>query len=110
MALSMILGVIGFFGFGITIHYKTHWLGPVACYGTAYTSLVFMVVCVFGYILDCYRKHNAEAFVAINSRNTLTFGLTFIANPWLQHGGPMEVFCVLGSVFVFCSLLAIPLW
>lgn len=110
MAVAILLGVIGLFGFGITIQYKTHWLGPVACYGTAYTSVVFMVVCVYGYILDCYRKHNAEAFVAINSRNVLTFGLTFIAIPWLERGGPMQVSIVLGSVFLICSLLAIPLW
>lgn len=110
MAIAFVLGIIGFFGFGITIHFQTHWLGPVACFGGAYASLVFLLTCVFGYVLDSYRRHNAEAFVAINSRNTLTFGLTFIANPWLERHGPLKVFCILGTVFVLSSLLAIPLW
>lgn len=110
MIVSFVLGVIGFFGFGLTIHYQTHWLGPVACFGVAYMSLVFSSTCVFGYILDCYRKHNAEAFVAINSRNLLTFGITFIINPWLESAGSLKVFCVLGIGFSLCSMLTIPLW
>lgn len=110
MAVAFVFGIVGFFGFGITIHYETHWAGPVTCFGAAYTSLVFLLTCVFGYVLDSYRRHNAEAFVAINARNTLTFALAFIANPWLEQDGPLKVFCTLGAVFVFCSVLAVPLW
>lgn len=110
MAVSLILGIIGFFGFGITVQLRTHWLGPVLSYGCAYTSMVFMLTCVFGYVLDSYRKHNAEAFVAINLRNTLTFGLTFVANPWVERDGPLRVFCILGGLFIFFTLTTIPLW
>lgn len=110
MVISLVLGVTGFFGFGITVHLKTHWLGPVLSYGCAYTSMVFMMTCVFGYVLDSYRKHNAEAFVAINLRNTLTFGLVFTANPWLERHGPLKVFCILGGLFTFFTLTTIPLW
>lgn len=39
------------------------------------------------------------AFVAINARNLLTFGLTYFVNSWLEKDGPLNVFNVLGSTF-----------
>lgn len=81
MAIAVILGAVGFYGFGLTIHYQTHWSGPVLCYGAVYVSLVFSSTSVFGYVLDSYRKHNAEAFVAINARNLLGESRTSITSP-----------------------------
>lgn len=71
MIVVSVLGAIGFFGFGLTIHYQTHWSKPVLCFGTAYLSLGFSSICIFAYILDSYLKDNAKAIVAINSRNLL---------------------------------------
>ncbi|KAK0658494.1 major facilitator superfamily domain-containing protein [Cercophora samala] len=110
MAVSLITGVVGFFGFGASVEYQTHWSGPVLCFGLANMSLVFAATCVFGYIVDSYRELNEEAFVAINTRNLLTFGLTYFVNGWLQQQGPLVVFCILGALFVFVTLLTIPLW
>jgi hypothetical protein len=39
------------------------------------------------------------AFVAINARNLLTFGLTYFVNDWVTREGPLNVFNVLGSTF-----------
>ncbi len=50
------------------------------------------------------------AFVAINARNLLTFGLTYFVNDWLARDGVLAVFNVLGSVFVAVNVLTIPLW
>ncbi|KAK2609966.1 hypothetical protein N8I77_003430 [Diaporthe amygdali] len=110
IVVAVILGTVGFFGFGATIHYQTHWAGPVLCFGLANMSLVFAATCVFGYIIDAYRSHNEEAFVAINSRNLLTFGLTYFVNNWLAEQGPLVVFCILGALFLFVCSLTIPLW
>ncbi|KUI67138.1 hypothetical protein VM1G_02578 [Cytospora mali] len=107
---AVILGTIGFFGFGATIHYETHWTGPVLCFGIANMSLVFAATCVFGYIIDSYPSHNEEAFVTINSRNFLTFGMTYFVNNWLAQQGPLVVFCTLGALFLFVCSLTIPLW
>jgi hypothetical protein len=52
----------------------------------------------------------AAAFVAINARNLLTFGLTYFVNDWLERDGVLTVFNVLGSIFVAVNLLTIPLW
>ncbi len=50
------------------------------------------------------------AFVAINTRNLLTFGLTYFVNGWLQQSGVLNVFVVLGSIYVAVLLTTIPLW
>ncbi|KAI6367849.1 hypothetical protein MCOR25_004812 [Pyricularia grisea] len=110
MAVAGVLGVVGFFGFGATVHNQTHWVGPVLCFGLANMSLVFASTCVFGYVIDCYRRLNEEAFVAINARNLLTFGFTYFINDWLAMQGPLVVFCILGSLFLGVTLLTVPLW
>ncbi|KAM7218614.1 serine/threonine kinase 16 [Rhypophila decipiens] len=110
MIVAVILGVVGFYGFGAAVEYETHWSGPVLCFGFANMSLVFASTCVFGYVVDSYRTLNEEAFVAINARNLLTFGLTYFVNDWLAAQGPLVVFCILGSLFLAVCLLTIPLW
>ncbi|TLS23790.1 uncharacterized protein PpBr36_06247 [Pyricularia pennisetigena] len=99
MAVAGVLGGVGFFGFGATVHGQTHWVGPVLCFGLANMSLVFASTCVFGYVIDCYRPLNEEAFVAINTRNLLTFGFTYFVNDWLAAQGPLAVFAYWGRFF-----------
>lgn len=41
MVLVVILGTVGFFGFGITIHDVTNWTGPVLTFGLANMALAF---------------------------------------------------------------------
>ena len=110
MAIAVVLGTVGFFGFGASIHYQTHWLGPVLCFGFANMSMCFAATCVFGYIVDSYRTLNEEAMVSINARNLLTFGLTYFVNGWLAERGPLEVFCILGGLFLIATFLTIPMW
>ncbi|CAG8949735.1 hypothetical protein HYFRA_00004054 [Hymenoscyphus fraxineus] len=106
----LLLGVVGFFGFGASVHYQTHWIGPVLCFGFANMALAFASGCCFGYVIDSYENVSEEAFVAINARNILTFGLTYFVNDWLEKDGVLAVFNVLGSAFVAVTALTIPLW
>ncbi|OJJ59635.1 hypothetical protein ASPSYDRAFT_1174703 [Aspergillus sydowii CBS 593.65] len=110
ISVGFILGVAGFFGYGATVHYKTHWTGPVIAYGLVSAALAFVSTCVFGYIIDAYGDLGEEAFVAINARNFLSFGILYFINAWLARDGVLEVFVILGSMFVFTSLLTVPLW
>lgn len=48
--------------------------------------------------------------MAINTRNILTFGLTYFVNTWLDDSGVLNVFMVLGSIYVGVLLTTIPLW
>jgi len=106
----MLIGVTGFYGFGATVHYQTHWIGPVLTFGFANMAMAFANGCVFGYVIDSYESLSEEAFVAINTRNILTFGLTYFVNDWLSKDGALAVFNVLGSVFLAVCLSTIPLW
>ena len=110
MIVAIILGTVGFFGFGVTVHNKTHWTGPVLTYGLASMSFAFLSTCVFGYLLDSYQHLIEEAFVAINTRNIFTFGLTYFVNDWLARDGALKVFNVLGGCFLAVCMLTIPLW
>jgi len=110
MSIVTLLGVTGFFGFGATVHYHTHWIGPVLTFGFANMALAFANGCVFGYVIDSYDYLSEEAFVAINARNLLTFGLTYFVNNWLAKSGPLEVFNVLGGCFIAVCGLTVPLW
>jgi len=110
MLVVVVLGTVGFYGFGATVDAKTHWSGPVLTFGLANMSLAFLSTCVFGYLLDSYPNLAEEAFVAINSRNLFTFGLTYFVNDWIAKDGPLKVFEVLGSCFLGVALLTVPLW
>ena len=105
-----LLGVCGFFGFGASVGAQTHWAGPVLTFGIANMALAFASGCVFGYVIDAHANLAEEAFVAINARNFLTFGLTYFVVDWLLAVGTAEVFYILGSLFLFVCALTIPLW
>ena len=105
-----LLGVCGFFGFGASVGAQTHWAGPVLTFGIANMSLAFASGCVFGYVIDAHANLAEEAFVAINARNFLTFGLTYFVVDWLLAVGTAEVFYILGALFLFVCALTVPLW
>ncbi|KAI2630112.1 major facilitator superfamily domain-containing protein [Xylaria nigripes] len=108
--ISFLIGVTGFFGFGATVHYQTHWSGPVLCFGLANMSLAFSTTSIFGYIIDSHKELSEEAFVAINARSFLTFGTVYVANDWLARDGVLAMFNVFGGIFVAINVLTIPLW
>jgi len=55
-----LLGIVGFFGFGASVHYQTHWIGPVLTFGIANMSMAFANGCVFGYVIDSYEDLSEE--------------------------------------------------
>jgi len=58
--IPLFLGVAGFYGFGATVNYQTHWSGPVICFGLANMALAFLNCCVFGYVLDAHGDLSEE--------------------------------------------------
>lgn len=47
MLVVVVLGTVGFFGFGLTVHYVTNWSGPVLTYGLANMVSDEFCVCTF---------------------------------------------------------------
>lgn len=105
-----VLGATGFFGFGATVHFATHWSGPVLTFGLANMSMAFASTSVFGYVIDCYPQLSEEVFVSVNARNLLTFGFTYFVNNWLEQDGALVMFSVLGALFLFVCFLTLPMW
>ena len=58
--ISFLIGAAGFFGFGASVHYQTHWSGPVLCFGLANMSLAFSNASVFGYVIDAHKELSEE--------------------------------------------------
>lgn len=59
----LLIGVAGFFGFGASIHYQTHWIGPVLTFGLANMAMAFETGCVFGYVIDSYEDLSEEGWL-----------------------------------------------
>jgi MFS family permease len=78
--IPLIIGVVGFYGFGATIHYQTHWIGPVLCFGFANMSLAFANSCVFGYVIDAHKELAEEG--KQNQRGYLLSGIIILMWFW----------------------------
>jgi MFS family permease len=110
IVVTLVLGGMSFFGFGISLQVRDPWIGPVIFYGLQYFSVGFMSIAVYGYLTDCHRDKAPEAFAAINLRNIYSFGMNYFVSSWISSQGPKEVFCIIGGVHVFICLTAIPMY
>ncbi|KAK5442626.1 hypothetical protein LTS15_011050 [Exophiala xenobiotica] len=108
--LTLILGVVGFFGFGATLQNEAPWAGPVVLYGIIYFSMSFLNIGIYGYITECHRNKAPEAFASINLRNIYSFGMNYFISDWISKQGPLEVFSIIGGIHIFILLLTIPMW
>lgn len=110
IAVTLVLGGMSFFGFGMSLQVKDPWIAPVIFYGLQYFSVGFMSVSVYGYLTDCHRDKAPEAFAAINLRNIYSFGMNYFVAAWISSQGPRQVFSIIGGVHVFICLTAIPMY
>jgi MFS family permease len=110
IVVTLTLGGMSFFGFGMSLQAQDPWIGSVIFYGLQYFSVGFMSIAVYGYITDCHRDKAPEAFAAINLRNLYSFGMNYFVSSWISTQGPKEVFCIVGGVHVFICLMAIPMY
>ncbi|KUJ15146.1 MFS general substrate transporter [Mollisia scopiformis] len=108
--ITLIIGGMSFFGFGISLQDQDPWIGPVIFYGMQYFGVGFMSIAVYGYLTDCHRDKAPEAFAAINLRNIYSFGMNYFISSWISTQGPKEVFSIIGGIHVFICLMAIPMY
>lgn len=98
---ALIIGGIGFWGFGLCIHYRVHWFAPVFCFGlTAFGGAITSLISNT-YLLDCHRQYAQDAYAAVSFVKAVgTFAVSFIINDWLKKYGPINVFFVLGGIHI----------
>lgn len=96
---AFFIGLAGYWGFGLAIHYRVHWFGPVFCFGLS--ALAGQVVSLISntYLLDCHRKYAQDAYAVVTLfKGVLTFAAAFFISNWLHKSGIVEVFFLIGMI------------
>lgn len=63
---AVIIGSIGYFGFGWSIENGDPWIVPVILYGFTGMGGVYLAIPVYTYVLDSHRALAPEAFVTVS--------------------------------------------
>lgn len=96
---ALIIGTAGFWGFGLCIHYRTHWFAPVFCFGLTAFGGAIMSLVSNTYLLDCHRQYSQDAYAVVTLVKAIaSFSISFLANDWLRKYGPINVFFTIGSI------------
>src|SRR5579859_6147024 len=87
---ALVLGSIGYFGFGWSIELGDKWIVPVILYGLVGIGGVFLAIPVYTYVVDSHRALAPEAFVTVHSPPSNLFTLLRLTYYTCPHsrGGP----------------------
>ncbi|KAF2096044.1 MFS general substrate transporter [Rhizodiscina lignyota] len=108
---SFFLGLMGFWGFGLSLHAKTHWIGPVFFYGLSTFAGSILSLVSNAYLLDCHRAHSQDGYAAVTlGRAVLSFIFSFIINDWIDKDGIRTVYFIIGSLHGLACILGIVLY
>ncbi|UPK95240.1 hypothetical protein LCI18_006175 [Fusarium solani-melongenae] len=108
---ALVAGAVGFWGFGLSIHYRIHWFAPVFFFGLSAFGGAIMSLVSNTYLLDCHRKYAQDAYAAVTLIKAVTsFAISFFVNDWLTKHGPINVFFVIGSIHIVGCLYGLFLY
>ncbi|CAK7213962.1 hypothetical protein SEUCBS140593_002026 [Sporothrix eucalyptigena] len=108
---AFFLGLGGFWGFGLTLHYKCHWMAPVFFYGLATFAGAIVSLVSNAYLLDCHRLEAQEGYAAVTfGRSIFSFIMTFVINDWIARDGILNVFFVIGTLHGLACIFGLILY
>lgn len=108
---ALITGIAGYWGFGLAIHYRIHWFGPVFFFGVAAFSGSILSLISNTYLLDCHRKYAQDAYAAVTLiKAVMTFAIAFFINGWLAKSGPIQVFFIIGTIHIIGCIYGLVLY
>ncbi|KAH6670252.1 major facilitator superfamily domain-containing protein [Plectosphaerella plurivora] len=108
---ALFAGAAGFWGFGLSIHFRTHWFLPVFFFGLSAFAGAIMSLVSNTYLLDCHRRYAQDAYAAVGFVKAIaSFAISFFVNDWLTRHGPINVFFVIGSIHVIGCLYGLFLY
>jgi hypothetical protein len=108
---ALVAGAAGFWGFGLSIHYRINWFAPVFFFGLSAFGGAIMSLVSNTYLLDCHRKYAQDSYAAVTLIKAVsTFAISFFVNDWLAKYGPINVFFVIGSIHIVGCLYGLFLY
>ena len=72
-------GSIGWFGFGIALHYQLRWIIVFVFECILLFGLSFLNIATYGYVTDCLRDHAPEALTTLNLGGVYEFGNSWVS-------------------------------
>ncbi|KAL8658476.1 MAG: hypothetical protein Q9226_000970 [Calogaya cf. arnoldii] len=113
VALQLVFGCVGLYGFGITAEQvgRYGWFLPDLFFAFEVGGMVLGAVASALYIVDAHRDIAVEAFTCLLIfKNIFSFALTWGAYDWLTTAGISKTFYIVGSIQVSICLLSIPMY
>lgn len=108
---AFILGLMGFWGFGMSLEAKSHWMAPVFFYGLAIFAGSIQSLISNTYLLDCHRAHAQDGYAAVTiTRGILSFVITFVINDWIARDGYKVVYFWIGTLHGLSCVMGMVLY
>lgn len=108
---SFVLGLMGFWGFGLSLEAKSHWIAPVFFFGLSTFSGSILSLVSNAYLLDCHRAQSQDGYAAVTlGRGIFSFIMTFVINDWIVRDGIANVYFVIGSLHGLACILGMVLY
>lgn len=108
---ALIFGLAGFWGFGLSLQAKCHWMVPVFFYGLATFAGAILSLVSNSYLLDCHRAQAQDGYAAVTlGRGIFSFAMTFVINDWIQKAGIASVFYVVGGLHGIACVIGLFLY
>ena len=108
---SFVLGLAGFWGFGLSLQAKAHWMAPVFFFGLSTFAGSILSLVSNAYLLDCHRAQSQDGYAAVTlGRGIFSFIMTFVINDWIVRDGIAKVYFVIGSLHGLACILGIVLY
>ncbi|ODV92332.1 hypothetical protein CANCADRAFT_56014 [Tortispora caseinolytica NRRL Y-17796] len=102
---------IGLMGFGWSSEEEDSWIVPTVFFGIISFGCSLASTTAVTYAVDSYRVFASESLVSLNLfKNILGFCFSLFTNDFATRAGYRTTFIVFGSIQIFISLLAIPLY
>lgn len=108
---AFFLGLMGFWGFGMSLHAKSHWMAPVFFFGLATFAGSIQSLISNAYLLDCHRAHAQDGYAAVTiGRGIMSFVMTLVINDWIKKDGIRNVYLWVGTLHGISCLIGMYLY
>ncbi|KAJ6041636.1 uncharacterized protein N7446_010486 [Penicillium canescens] len=96
---------------GLTMSYRTHWVGQAIGWGMLSLGLTASANILLTYAVDCYPTRAAHTALMVNViKNLLAFGVSFRSMDWYLRDGPLKQFGAMAGALWASYLLVLPLY